>query len=112
MHCYTMPNSTLTIIAYISTQCIDNFFQEETRSDRVIVQGELGDWYKTTYNSETGCISCDCKHYCYHGDCEHCVVVEVVHLQQYPSNGMASEQWRERRLKIIHNLRVQCGQLH
>ena len=91
-------------------ECVDDFFQER-RHDRVIIQGEFGDWLKTTYNSVTGCITCDCKHFCYHGDCEHCVFIEVLHLEKYPS-GRASEQWQERRLKIIHNLRVECGHLH
>ena len=94
-----------------SAEGIDDFFQQEGRYDRVIVQGELGDWHKTTYNSVTGSITCDCKRFCYHGDCEHCIFIETLHLKKYPS-GLASEQWQQRRCKIIHNLKVECGHLH
>lgn len=82
----------------------------ERRCDRVIMKKELGDWRRTKYNADDGSITCNCKRFSYHGDCPHCVYIEVLHLEQYPS-GKANEQWQNRRKKMIHNLKVQCGKL-
>lgn len=82
----------------------------ESVRDRVIVKKELGDWIKATYNGGNRKIRCDCKRFNYHGDCPHCVYIEVLHLEKYP-NGNANEQWQEMRKKMIHNLKRECGRL-
>ena len=82
----------------------------ENVRDRVIVKKELGDWIKATYNHIERKIRCDCKRFNYHGDCPHCVYIEVLHLEKYPE-GYAKEQWQESRKKMIHNLTVECGRL-
>lgn len=82
----------------------------ERRGDRVIFGNELGDWRETSYDCVTRRIHCNCKRFSYFGDCKHCVCVEILHLEQYPS-GMANEQWQQIRTKIIHNLKIQCGKL-
>ena len=82
----------------------------ENVRDRVIVKKELGDWIKATYNHIERKIQCDCKRFNYHGDCPHCVYIEVLHLEKYP-DGNANEQWQESRQKMIHNLKVECGRL-
>jgi len=82
----------------------------DRRGDRVIFGNELGDWRETKYDSNTGSIHCNCKIFSYFGDCKHCVCVEILHLEKYPS-GMANEQWQQIRKNIIHNLKIQCGKL-
>jgi hypothetical protein len=83
----------------------------ESVRDRVKVKKELGDWIKATYNKIDGKIQCDCKRFNYHGDCPHCVYIEVLHLERYPAVGYANEQWQESRKKMVHNLKVECGRL-
>lgn len=100
----------------------------EKLKDRVILKRELGDWIKTSYSSgkicrhgkqcascseehcRRSCISCNCETYSVCGDCKHCVFMEVLHLKWYPK-GLAKEQWPIMRDKMIHNLKVHCGEL-
>ena len=85
----------------------------ERRRDRVIFGNELGDWRETRYDATTGRIHCNCKRFSYLGDCRHCVYVEILHLEKYPSgsSGLANEQWQQHRGRIIHNLTSQCSKL-
>ena len=85
----------------------------ERRRDRVIFGNELGDWRETRYDATTGHIHCNCKRFSYLGDCRHCVYVEILHLEKYPSgsSGLANEQWQQHRGRIIHNLTSQCSEL-
>jgi len=84
--------------------------QPLVKKKRIRPNKELGDFTHTQVKS-CGTITCTCGHFSFWRWCEHCVWIEVLHFQVYPtisSVTKASDQWHLIRSKFLQMMKETC----